>query len=112
MEELTREEAIRRHRLMWNWLADEREKGNPVTKKMHSNILDGLYMMLYRCVGAASMLKIYGKKTKPTKKNIYAIFVHWTGRMEKTKLLKQIVQPLAFATDANTLAYIGYGAAL
>lgn len=26
MEELTREEAIRRHRLMWNWIADEIEK--------------------------------------------------------------------------------------
>ena len=26
MEELTREEAIRRHRLMWNWIADETEK--------------------------------------------------------------------------------------
>lgn len=33
MKELIREEAIRRHRLMWNWMADEREKGNPVTKK-------------------------------------------------------------------------------
>lgn len=26
MEELTREEAIRRHRLMWNWMADESEQ--------------------------------------------------------------------------------------
>ena len=26
MEELTREEAIRRHRLVWNWIADETEK--------------------------------------------------------------------------------------
>lgn len=33
MEELTREEAIRRHRLMWNWLADEAEKGKVVVKK-------------------------------------------------------------------------------
>ena len=33
MEELTREEAIRRHRLMWNWLADESEKGKLVTKE-------------------------------------------------------------------------------
>ena len=34
MEELTREEAIRRHRLMWNWLADEIEKtGKQKTKK-------------------------------------------------------------------------------
>ena len=33
MEELTREEAIRRHRLMWNWIADEAEKMHkPVTK--------------------------------------------------------------------------------
>lgn len=33
MEELTREEAIRRHRLMWNWLADETEKtGEPIIK--------------------------------------------------------------------------------
>ena len=33
MEELTREEAIRRHRLMWNWIADETEKtGKPVDK--------------------------------------------------------------------------------
>ena len=34
MEELTREEAIRRHRLVWNWLADETEKiGETITKK-------------------------------------------------------------------------------
>lgn len=33
MEGLTREEAIRRHRLMWNWLADESEKGKLVRKK-------------------------------------------------------------------------------
>lgn len=34
MEELTREEAIRRHRLMWNWIADETEKtGELITKK-------------------------------------------------------------------------------
>lgn len=33
MEELTREEAIRRHRLMWNWIADEAERTHkPVTK--------------------------------------------------------------------------------
>lgn len=33
MEELTREEAIRRHRLMWNWIADETEKtGEPIDK--------------------------------------------------------------------------------
>lgn len=33
MEELTREEAIRRHRLMWNWIADETEKtGEPIGK--------------------------------------------------------------------------------
>ena len=33
MEELTREEAIRRHRLMWNWIADETEKtGEPISK--------------------------------------------------------------------------------
>lgn len=33
MEELTREEAIRRHRLMWKWLADETENiGEPITK--------------------------------------------------------------------------------
>lgn len=33
MEELTREEAIRRHRLMWNWMADEAERTHkPVTK--------------------------------------------------------------------------------
>lgn len=33
MEELTREEAIRRHRLMWNWIADETEKtGEPIRK--------------------------------------------------------------------------------
>lgn len=34
MEELAREETIRRHRLMWNWLADETEKtGETITKK-------------------------------------------------------------------------------
>lgn len=34
MEELTREEAIRRHRLVWNWIADETEKtGELITKK-------------------------------------------------------------------------------
>ena len=34
MEELTREEVIRRHRLMWNWIADETEKtGELITKK-------------------------------------------------------------------------------
>lgn len=33
MEELTREEAIRRHRLMWNWLAKKGEKGKVVEKK-------------------------------------------------------------------------------
>ena len=33
MEELTKEEAIRRHRLMWNWIAEEAEKGKLVTKK-------------------------------------------------------------------------------
>ena len=34
MEKLTREEAIRRHRLMWNWIADETEKtGELITKK-------------------------------------------------------------------------------
>lgn len=33
MEKLIREEAIRRHRLMWNWLADETEKtGKPIRK--------------------------------------------------------------------------------
>lgn len=33
MEELTRGEAIRRHRLMWNWIADETEKtGEPIDK--------------------------------------------------------------------------------
>lgn len=33
MEELTREEAIRRHRRMWNWLADETEQtGEPIAK--------------------------------------------------------------------------------
>lgn len=33
MEELTREEAIRRHRLMWNWIANEAERTHkPVTK--------------------------------------------------------------------------------
>lgn len=36
MEKLTREEAIRRHRLMWNWIADEDETektGETITKK-------------------------------------------------------------------------------
>ena len=34
MEKLTREEAIRRNRLMWNWIADETEKtGETITKK-------------------------------------------------------------------------------
>lgn len=33
MEELTREEAIRRHRLMWNWLADETERTREVVIK-------------------------------------------------------------------------------
>lgn len=33
MEELTREEAIRRHRLMWNWLAGEGEKGKSLEKR-------------------------------------------------------------------------------
>lgn len=33
MEKLTREEAICRHRLMWNWIADETEKtGEPINK--------------------------------------------------------------------------------
>lgn len=33
MEKLTREEAICRHRLMWNWIADETEKtGEPIDK--------------------------------------------------------------------------------
>lgn len=33
MEKLTREEAICRHRLMWNWMADETEKtGEPISK--------------------------------------------------------------------------------
>lgn len=33
MEELTREEAICRHRLTWNWIADEAEKtGEPIDK--------------------------------------------------------------------------------
>lgn len=31
-DELTREEAIRRHRTMWNWLADQAE----TTGKLHS----------------------------------------------------------------------------
>lgn len=31
---ITREEAIRRHRLMWNWIADETERrGDPVHKR-------------------------------------------------------------------------------
>ena len=33
MEELTREEAIRRHRLMWNWIADETERTREVVTK-------------------------------------------------------------------------------
>ena len=32
MEKLSREEAIRLHREMWNWIADENEKGNDVDK--------------------------------------------------------------------------------
>lgn len=32
MEKLSREEAIRLHREMWNWIADEEEKGNNVEK--------------------------------------------------------------------------------
>ena len=32
MEKLTREDAIRLHREMWNWIADENEKGNDVEK--------------------------------------------------------------------------------
>lgn len=31
--ELTREEAIRNHRLMWNWIADETKKRKYVVKK-------------------------------------------------------------------------------
>ena len=32
MEKLTREDAIRLHREMWNWIADENEEGNNVEK--------------------------------------------------------------------------------
>ena len=36
MEELTREEAIRRHRLMWNWIADETEKTGVLITKSYA----------------------------------------------------------------------------
>ena len=35
-EELTREEAIRRHRAMWNWLADQAEKTGNLFSKSHA----------------------------------------------------------------------------
>lgn len=35
-EELTREEAIRRHRTMWNWLADQAEKTGNLFSKSHA----------------------------------------------------------------------------
>lgn len=54
MEELTREEAIRRHRLMWNWIAEEGEKGKVVRKKMHLSISDGTQQMLSTCAGAVN----------------------------------------------------------
>lgn len=54
IKELTREEAIRRHRLMWNWLADEAEKGKVVGKKLHLSILDGTRQMFLPCAGAVN----------------------------------------------------------
>ena len=34
-DELTREEAIRRHRTMWNWLADQAEATGQLFSKIH-----------------------------------------------------------------------------
>lgn len=48
MEELTREEAVRRHRLMWNWIADEAERTHKSVTRLDAfdhfgwNIYDAL----------------------------------------------------------------------
>ena len=70
MEELTREEAIRRHRLMWNWIADEAEKTHkPVTKMdafdhfgWDQNILSKCWCCEYTHEEVFRRRELFGKK--------------------------------------------------
>ena len=70
MEELTREEAIRRHRLMWNWIADEEEKTHkPVTKMdafdhfgWDQNILSKCWCCEYTHEEVFRRRELFGKK--------------------------------------------------
>lgn len=70
MEELTREEAIRRHRLMWNWIADEAERTHkPVTKMdafdhfgWDQNILSKCWCCEYTHEEVFRRRELFGKK--------------------------------------------------
>lgn len=76
IKELTREEAIRRHRLMWNWMADEIEKLEILRPRETSlPILAGTTVKFMHHAGAASMPAICGEKMKRMKKNLSVIFV-------------------------------------
>lgn len=70
MEELTREEAIRRHRLMQNWIADEAERTHkPVTKMdafdhfgWDQNILSKCWCCEYTHEEVFRRRELFGKK--------------------------------------------------
>ena len=111
MEELTREEAIRRHRLMWNWLADETEKiGELITKKDafkhfgwdRSKVLASCWCAASGHIGNGTWTFIFIKITS----NQSAFIVRWIGQMVKRKFSKQLARRLRAMTAIRRMGYM------